>query len=117
MISIPRLKPRFVLVRPCTDVSVILSEVSEHLFHGEGYHRVLGLIDGCRSSDRIIDSASSEEPPEIVCYRLLRLERDGFLEEAGLEGSPGRLLLDAAGTLRFPGQVKPAPAEAVISLK
>mgnify|MGYP006288443825 CR=1 FL=1 len=113
MIFIPRLKPRFVLVRPCPDVSVILSEVSEHLFHGEGYNRVLGLIDGCRSSDRIIDSASAEEPPEMVCYRLLRLERDGFLEEAGLEDSPGRLLLDAAGTLRFPEPVQPVPAGAV----
>jgi len=83
-----------VLAQPADDLSLILSELSSHILHGAGFHRVLSLVDGVRTADRIVEEANGIEPDEVLYYKLLQLEKHNILEEAGKPDSPADILND-----------------------
>lgn len=113
MIETPKLKPQFALIQPADDLSIILSELSRHIFHGAGFHRILQLLDGMRTADAIVDEALGIEPPEVLYYRLLQLEKEHFLEDAGREHSPATILLETTGSSTLPEVEAPSPGSEV----
>ena len=113
LIKTPKLKPQFTLIQPADDLSMILSELTRHSFHGAGYHRILQLLDGTRTADIIVKEALGIEPPEVLYYRLLQLEQGNFLEEADLIHSPATTLMEVIGNKDLPEVEASSPGSMV----
>ena len=61
---------------------LILSEEAAKALHGGAYEKIVPLIDGCRSTDKIVDALAGQVDAAKVYYALNIMEAKGYLAEA-----------------------------------
>jgi oxazoline/thiazoline synthase len=67
---------------------LILSEEAAKALHGAAYEKIVPLIDGCRSTDEIVDALAGQVDTAKVYYALALLEENGHIAESAPEIAP-----------------------------
>lgn len=89
MISTPRFKHQYNVEVLPPDKVFLLSESGYYVLTAQSCSSVVGLIDGRRTSDEIVDALSDKVSMSQAYYVLAMLESKGFIEEATeVERSP-----------------------------
>jgi oxazoline/thiazoline synthase len=88
MLSRPAFRPHL-HIAPVGDSEVFLiAEGRNVVLNGRAYVELARLIDGERTVDAIVDELIETVPATEIYLGLLRLERDGFIEERDVEVHP-----------------------------